>query len=251
MSNLKLEKPPIVEAVLDLDCDMRPGWELAAIEARAYDAYRESYPKFRAQVLHEHQIEAAGGSPPKVSVRRGLQAFQFLHDDERQLVQARVSGFSFNRLAPYTSLDDYLPEIERTWGLYRQVAGPVQVVAVRLRYINRILLPLAEGSVDLDDYLAAGPRLPVEESLRFAGFVDRHSMFEAATGHRVDVTLATQPEEADGLPIILDIQTVAPGTADPEDWQMIEGRVRALRALKNLVFRRTLTERCLRLFQSP
>lgn len=248
MTALELENPPIVEAVLDLDCDMAPGWDLGSIEAEAREAFRESYPKYKAQVLHEHKIQVPGGAEPKLSVRRGLQAFQFLQEDERQLVQARLSGFSFNRLAPYSSLDDYMPEIERAWGLFRDLASPVQVKNVRLRYINRILLPLRKGSVDLDDYLAAGPRLPEEESLRFAGFVDRHSMVEAATGHRVDITLATQPEEGSQLPIILDIQTVAGMATDPEDWASIAGAIAALRRLKNLVFRRTLTEECLRLF---
>ena len=251
MNALELDNPPIIEAVLDLDCDMAPGWDLGTIEAQARDAFRESYPKNRTQVVQEHKIQAPGDGEPTLSVRRGLQAFQFLQEDERQLVQARASGFSFNRLAPYSSLDDYLPEIERTWGLFRDLASPVQVKNVRLRYINRILLPLTDGVVELDEYLASGPSLPEEESLRFAGFVDRHSMFETATGHRVDVTLATQPEEGSQLPIILDIQTVAAGATDPEDWLVIAGRIRALRQLKNLVFRRTLTERCLRLFQSP
>ena len=73
-----------------------------------------------------------------MSVRRGIQALQFLHADEKQLVQVRAQGFSFNRLAPYTSLDDYLPEIERTWHLFVGLASPVQIRVVQLRYINRI-----------------------------------------------------------------------------------------------------------------
>jgi uncharacterized protein (TIGR04255 family) len=245
---IKFDNPPIVEAVVDLDCDMAPGWDLGALETQARDAFREHYPKFRPQLLQEHRIEAPGDAAPKLSVRRGLQAFQFLKEDGSQIVQVRVAGFSFNRLAPYTSLDDYLPEIERTWGLFVEIASPVQVRSVRLRYINRILLPLEEGYVDVADYLEVGPRLPEEERLKFIGFVDRHSMIETATDHRVDVTLATQPVEKSRLPVILDIQAVADLAADPTDWAAIAGRIEALRALKNLVFQRTLTERCLKLF---
>ena len=72
-------------------------------------------------------------------------------------MQVRAQGFSFNRLAPYSGLDDYLPEIERTWSLYVDLASPVQIRAIRLRYINRILLPLAANTVDLDEYLKIGP----------------------------------------------------------------------------------------------
>ena len=84
------------------------------------------------------------GELPALSIKHGVQALQFLQDDERQLVQVRVQGFSFNRLAPYTSLDDYLPEIKRTWGLYVDLVKPVQVRQIRVRYINRILLPMTE-----------------------------------------------------------------------------------------------------------
>lgn len=248
MTPVKLDNPPIVEAVVDLDCDMAPGWDLGAVETRARDAFREHYPTFRTQLLQEHTIQASGEAEPKLSVRRGLQAFQFLGDGERQIVQVRVGGFSFNRLAPYASLDDYLPEIERTWRLFLEIASPLHVRKVRLRYINRILLPLQDGTVDLGEYLKTGPRLPEEENLRFAGFVDRHSLVETGTGHRVDVILATQPEEENRLPVILDIQALADVAADPGDWAAIGQRIGALRALKNRVFRSTLTERCLKLF---
>src|SRR4051812_4475578 len=99
-----LAKPPIVEAVLDLDCDLPPGREITELEEAARQKLGERYPKARRQFIQEHQIEALGEeSPPKVSVRRGILALQFLHDDEKQLIQFRPQGFSFNRLAPYST----------------------------------------------------------------------------------------------------------------------------------------------------
>jgi uncharacterized protein (TIGR04255 family) len=103
MTDVKLGNPPIVEAVVDLDCDMAPGWDLGSLESAALDAFRESYPKFRTQLLHEHTIQASRDAEPRLSVRRGLQAFQFLKDDERQLVQVgpaaiRSTGWRRTRL---------------------------------------------------------------------------------------------------------------------------------------------------------
>jgi len=111
------------------------------------------------------------------------------------LTKVRMQGFSFNRLAPYTSLDDYLPEIERTWGLFASIASPVQIRVVRLRYINRILLPLTNGRVELEDYLKVGPRLPDEDRLRFAGFLNQYAAVEIDTGHQVNIVLTSQPPE--------------------------------------------------------
>ena len=98
---LKLQKAPIIEAVLDIDCDLPPGQQLSSLEGPARDAYRGRYPKLRTQFHQEHQIEALPDGPPKMFIgRHGVQAFQFVRDDEKQLVQVRLQGFSFNRLAP-------------------------------------------------------------------------------------------------------------------------------------------------------
>ena len=248
-STLKLLHPPIVEAVLDVDCDMSPAFDLAALEKTAREAFQGQYPKFRTQFLEEHRIEQKADQPTQVSAQRRLQAFQFLQEDEKQLVQVRMQGFSFNRLAPYTSLDDYLPEIERAWRLFVSIVSPVQIRVVRLRYINRILLPLINGRVELEHYLKVGPRLPDEDRLRFAGFLNQYAAVEVDTGHQVNIVLTSQPPENDRVPIIFDICVASVETAEPENWAWLLAKIQSLRHLKNRIFRNTLTEQCLNLFQ--
>ncbi len=251
MSNrlLNLKAPPIVEAVLDIDCDMPPMLALDKLEASARDAFRDHYPKFRTQNVQALQVEAAADRAPNVTTRHSIQALRFLQEDEKQLVQVRAQGFSFNRLAPYSSLDDYLPEMERTWRSFLGLAAPIQVLVVRLRYINRFLIPLVDGRVDLDEYLELGPRLPDENKLTLAGFLHQHSAAEADTGNRVNIILTAQPQEYDKLPIILDIEAFRPGNGDPSNWTEIQSKIQSLRLLKNAVFENSLTDQCLNLFQ--
>lgn len=246
---LKLANAPIVEAVLDIDCDMPPGFDLAALEEPARQALRSQYPKFQNRLLEHHHIESKADEPSKHSARRAIQALQFLHDDEKQLVQVRGQGFSFNRLAPYTSLDDYLPEIHRTWNLFIELASPLQVRVVRLRYINRILLPFIDMRVNLDAFFNLGPRLPDEDRLQFAGFLDQHSAVEMDTGHQVNIVLASQPPANERLPVVFDICVASAGAVEPKDWIWIEAEVQSLRGLKNRIFRHTLSEKCLNLFR--
>ena len=248
-SELKLAKAPIVEAVIDIDCDMPPAFDLAALEGPARKVFLAHYPKFRSQFLEQHRIESKLDEPAKHSAKRAIQALQFLHDDEKQLVQVRSQGFSFNRLAPYTCLDDYLPEIEQTWRLFLGIASPVQVRVVRLRYINRILLPMMAGHVELNDYLRISPRLPDEGKLTFLGFLNQHAAQEVDTGHQANIVLTSQPAEGDKLPIILDNCVAARGPAEPANWPWIIGKIQSLRELKNRIFKNTLTELCLNLFQ--
>lgn len=242
----RLRNSPIVEAVFDVDCDLPPGFDLAAMEELARSRFRDRYPKFRARFLQESSIEAKAG----VS-RLAPQALQFLHEDERQFVQMRDHGFSFNRLAPYSGLADYLPEIERTWRLYLDLAAPVPIRFIRLRYINRILVPMTATTVDLDEFLTISPRLPHEEKLVASGFLIQQAAIEEDTGLQVYLVL-TGPGQApvNGyMPVILDIAVAGTANAEPADWPAMQRLIASLRRLKNRVFLDSLTPKCIALFQ--
>ena len=186
-----------------------------------------------------------------MSVSQETQAIQLLNDDENQIVQVRNKGFSFNRLAPYTSLDDYLVEIKRTWGLFLELVSPVQIRAIRLRYINRLLIPTINGSVNLDDYFVIAPHLPCEDRLSFAGFLNQHTAIEDETGNEVNIVLSfrARPQEPDTIEVIFDITAAKAEITEPDNWDFILSRIQSLRILKNQVFAGTLTEKCLKLFQ--
>ena len=97
-----IENPPIVETVLDIDCDFPPNFDLRAAQGDIRDAMREQYPKHREQMLHQTQIRQERDASPQVQLEhQTLNAVQLLKEDEKQLVQFRANGYSFNRLAPY------------------------------------------------------------------------------------------------------------------------------------------------------
>jgi uncharacterized protein (TIGR04255 family) len=247
-SRLSLKNAPIVEAVLDLDCDLPPSIDFAALQDAVKDTYSDKYPTFRPLFFQEAKIESKSAAPPEMSVRRGIQAFQCFDKTEKQLVQVRAQGYSFNRLAPYTSMDDYLPEIERTWNLFLKLICPVQLRVVRLRYINRILLPLRNGQVDLDQYLTMNFQ-PVDDKLMMTGFLNQYAAVEKDTGHEVNVVVTSQPPDNDRLPIIFDNCVASAAKVEPQDWTWILAKIQSLRNLKNRVFRNTLTKKCLKVFQ--
>lgn len=247
----KLQNPPIVEAVFDVDCDLPPGFDLAAVKEPSLARFGDLYPKFQTQFMQEHKIEAKADAPLNISTSLAVQAFQFRHEDDKQIVQVRAHGFSFNRLPPYTSLDDYLPEIERTWRLYVDLVSPVQIRAIRLRYINRILLPMTGNGLDLDEFLKISPRLPDEVRLTLHGFLSQQSATEVDTGLQINLVLAAEHVANEKLPVILDITvTSAAIIAEPADWLKMRPHIDALRSLKNRIFENSLTPKCIELFQS-
>jgi uncharacterized protein (TIGR04255 family) len=245
----RLDRPPIIEAVVDVVCDLPPALDLARIQDQAKSRFRDVYPIARRQIIQSNELYAQPETPPEVAVRQQVDALQFLAEDEKQLVQVRLEGYSFNRLAPYSSLDDYLPEIERTYGIFRELAEPIQIRRIGLRYINRLLLPTIDGQVELNEYLRVSPHLSDENALQFLGFFNQHSAVEVATGNRVNVTLAIESLERDRLPLIFDIDAYDQTARPPDDWPAMREAIGSLRRLKNNVFEKTLSDRCLNLYR--
>ncbi|MGH9687692.1 MAG: TIGR04255 family protein [Candidatus Acidiferrales bacterium] len=246
---LRLRNPPIIEAVLDIECDLGPKFDIKAIETSCRNAFLDTYPKTRTQLMQGLALTMKPGEMVSQPMQSAIQAYQFLHDDEKQIVQARVTGYSFNRLAPYSSFDEYLPEIRRTWEIYRGIANPIQIGAVQLRYINRIYLPLTNGRVELNDYFRNGPQLPWERGLTFKGFLNQSTFEEDQTGHIATTVLTAQQPVDNKVPVIFDNAARAASTIEPTDWQTLKATLQSLRSLKNRVFINTLSNPCLSLFQ--
>jgi uncharacterized protein (TIGR04255 family) len=244
----KLKNPPIVEAVVDIDCDLPPNVPFESLEERGRDCFADKYPVRETRFSLEHEVEFEGDTAPKTRSKKEVEKYLFLQEDRRQLVQIRRQGFSFNRLAPYTTLDEYLPEIERTWERFVRCVNPVRVREIRLRYINRIRLPLADGKVDLDLYLSAGPRLPNEENLSFAGFLSQYVAVEKETKNQVRTILTSSQRTEDFGELIFDITAFSRLPSDTLEWSHISSHILSLRNLKNSIFRDTLTPQCLELF---
>jgi uncharacterized protein (TIGR04255 family) len=251
VSPVKLARSPIVEMVVDIDCDLSADIEIADLEQRARERYSDQYPGFR-RILRP--LPRLGDSHEQLNIREATYAFQFLEEGP-QLVQLRRDGFSFNRFKPYTDLDEYLPEIKRTWQIFVDLVSPVTVRRLGLRYINRILLPWGEGIVNLDEYLRMDSRLPDETSLRFTSVLNEYSAIEDVTGNEVEVRMVVDEQGPlsvrgdQSLPVIFDIAGSHRESTDPQVWENIEATILALGRMANAIFRSSLTEQCLNLFR--
>lgn len=248
-----LDNAPIIEAVLDIDCDLPPNLNRAQLKEAAKDALSADYPRVQEQHFQQHVVEFAAGVPKPPTVTHGIAGLQFFAADGLQLVQFRPNGYSFNRLAPYTSLDDYLPEIERTWRIFVELTRPEQVRKVGLRMINRLPLPLRDGSLDFAEWLEQPPRPPEPEGsdIGILGFLDQQLAVDRGTGQQFNVIKTSQAPENGCLPVILDIDAFHASSQPVPEWAELRERIESLRSLKNRVFRASLTPQCLLLFSRP
>ena len=251
---LSLARSPIVEAVVDIDWDLPADIDFVDLEERARERVSDHYPGFRRRLRQPPPELPSGDSPRKFNLRDATYSFQFL-SEEPQLLQIRRDGFSFNWFKPYKDLDEYLPEIQRTWRIFVDLVSPVAIRRVGLRYINRILLPAGEGIIDLSEYVSLGPKFPEEVSLELTSVLNQYTAVEPATGHEVNVRMVIDEQEQSAwrerqpLIVILDIAGSHRGSADPRVWENIEETILTLDRMTNAVFRSSLTERCLNLFR--
>lgn len=245
----RFRNAPVVEAVVDIDCDLQPGFELGAVQDAAREALGPSYPTLQIKRRDEFRFEASEAGTESRPVRSGLDALQFFSPEGEELVQVRHNGFSFNRLRPYTCLDDLLPKIERVFAMYRTIAEPIKVTTVRLRYINRIELPFEEGKVEIDDYVNIGPRLPIGADLGLGPFLIQFMVRDEDSRCTANVRLAAEQPSKEILPLILDIEAFRVGDADAKDWSTIEQQIQALREFKNDIFFGSITEKTERMYE--
>ncbi|HEY4417683.1 MAG TPA: TIGR04255 family protein [Verrucomicrobiae bacterium] len=245
--------------ILDIDCVMPPGFDVTQVEGSAHESLKDKYPKNRKLFNSELQVNfnpTAGSEPTSSSQKMSVQALQFFCENEKnsiqQLVQFRTQGFSFNRMAPYKSLDEYLPEIERVWKIFTATTSPKQITLARLRYVNRILLPFpTDGSgITLLDFIRSAPQIPLG-NIALISFLSQQIGAVLNSSNQVHTVLLGQPIEDNHAPIIFDNAAVWSGDLDPNNWSQILNIINELRLLKNEVFRNTLTDKCLAIYQKP
>jgi uncharacterized protein (TIGR04255 family) len=233
-----LSHAPLVEALIDFRAVPAPSFsvgEFAALRPRLPD-----FPSMEEMRRFEAQIEFRGDKAPTGQLdTSGLLGYRFMSGDGREAVQYRSDGFTFNRLAPYTSWNEIRPKALRLWNLFVEIAKPEQVDRLALRYINRIEVP-AKGT--LEALLAVvPPRYPGAPGT-LANFVFRTAWADSAARIAANVALALQPlpsGEASNLVIDIDVYKEGP---HPLDIAQLEPIFDQLRDMKNEIFFGSITE---------
>lgn len=155
----KYKNAPIIEALCEFQFSPTSPWDLA-IPGLVYEKIQRDFPK-RRQVKHL-DVDVSAKSEGVEQEVRTTDRIQFLRHDEKALIQVSQNLLAVNHLRPYPTWEGFLPLIRKGFDAYYEVAKPVSIQRIGLRYINRIELP--GPKVKLEDYLAfyafLGPDLP-------------------------------------------------------------------------------------------
>jgi uncharacterized protein (TIGR04255 family) len=237
---------PITEALLDIRATLPSGVTLGTLAT--FQAGLESrFPNRRERRAWEGMVQLGpGGAVETRQKAMGPDGYLFTSADGRQIVQARLDGFTFNRLRPYVSWEALRDEAREHWDRYRQVARPEGVSRIALRYINRVDIPLA--AADFKQYIRTAPEIAPGLPQGLAGFLMRlvvpMERFEATA----IMTETMEAPKDDRLPFILDIDVVMEKSFSPDGGEMWQAFER-LRDCKNTVFFESVTKAAKELFR--
>jgi uncharacterized protein (TIGR04255 family) len=146
-------RAPILEAILEIRAVLPGGVTVDSLRDVRAGSDVEQYTEAADLGNVDIRVDATGGAPV-VSATNEPQGYQFRDPSAARLFQARLDGFSFHKHAPYTHWEEWRDEARRLWNRYREVAQPVRLSRIGIRYINRLDLPPAK---ELKDYLLTAP----------------------------------------------------------------------------------------------
>lgn len=218
-----LTKAPITEALIDIRVEL----------------IKTQYPEKQAQKISQIKFEPKAEELVKSS-KSEITGYRYISSDKKQIVQARLDGFTFSRLHPYIRWEALRDEACRLWRLYKDIASPDSITRVAVRYINNLNIPMPIR--DFGDYLTAPPTIPEGLPQGVSSFLTRTIIHEPSFGANAIITQVLEQIVADVAPIILDIDVfkLQPKGIEEEDaWETIE----KLRHFKNKIFSSSITNR--------
>ncbi|MBU2621568.1 MAG: TIGR04255 family protein [Proteobacteria bacterium] len=238
-----LKNAPITEALIDIRVKLPATTDVKSIDL-LFEKIKNQYPTRQELRVSEVSFVLKPDEDPVKASKLRVNGYRYISADQKQIVQARLDGFTMSRLHPYTEWKDLRDEAKELWRFYKDITNPEAITRVALRYINNLNIPLPIN--DFADYLAAPPIVPDGLPQDVSSFLTRVIVPEPQLGANAIITQAFEPVAPEikitRLPIILDIDVFkydSQGMDEKEAWDSIE----FLRHFKNKIFDKSITDR--------
>lgn len=229
-----LRNAPITEALIDLRVIPRPGLD-PSVFREAAKTLASRFPLVEERRDTEAMLQVVGGGKVSADMKDlGIQGLVFKSPDITRLVQFRRDGFTLNHLKPYQGWDVIFPEAMELWQLYEQLAKPMGITRIAVRYINRLEFPVSP--IDMDDYCLTGPRFPEGVADDYSAWTSRIVLVKVSQRLNALVTQSLEQRLPTDLPsLLLDIDAFRVGEIEG-GIEEIKAHFANLRQYKNEVF---------------
>jgi uncharacterized protein (TIGR04255 family) len=245
-----LPHAPIVEAVIDIRARSTTVLEEATLKPQLEAMLSEyQYLDSMQHIQIQHEVNLQDSAPTSPIIREmGWKGLRFQSDDKKHIAQFNRDGFVFGRLEPYESWVRFYEEGMRLWSMYVELAQPVEIHRIGLRYINRIQLPPDE--LRFEDYLVSAVKPPKGLDIPFHSFMHHDTLAVPGHPYAINVIRTIQPPGApdiQGLGLILDIDAFTTEGFELDE-TILEQRLLEMRWLKNKVFYGSVRPKAVKLF---
>ena len=241
----RYDNAPITEAIIDIRVE--PCQELSLDALRSLcDKGVAQYPKIEPTFEARGMMQVRPGVSASASAHQKQTGFRCISDDQANICQMRLDGFTYSRLAPYESWEPFRDEAKRMWQDYRQVAAPREINRLAVRYINRIDIP--HPSVELKDYFRTSPEVSPDLPQQLAGFFMqlRLPQDDISAELLINQTIVP-PSQEETTSVILDLDLFRAESVPQAEvgiWDFFE----SLHLRKNAVFESCITDKTRELF---
>lgn len=238
----RYNKPPITEAVIDLRVNL-PEWFTVEKLQDIHSSISENFPTIEPFFKGVGALLYQPGESFKVDTSEQQIGYWFRSEDNLQTFQATLEGFSFNRLAPYESWEEFSSDAKKLWEIYKEICSPTNVTRLAVRYINQINIP-AHELTELKDYLRTvpevSPELPQNALQTF--FMQLHIPQSDLDCMLIINEAIAPPVNPEIVSVILDLDLFRQqiwNSDDEEIWRFLE----KLRDRKNEIFEASITDK--------
>lgn len=240
----KYNNPPITEALFDIQVEPSKGITIETIDGLS-SPLLDQYPKKRPRRKFQAKIELKGDKPPSTdSSDFGIDGFLFWAEDEKQVTQFRLDGFSFSRLKPYPpgGWEEIYPQMVELWNLYKESLNPLFVKMIAVRYINHIEINKPLGEMDWENYFNWTPPVFGKLPHQIEQFLYRTTIQFPEDSIKAVITLLTGPPQETSKTTVLFSLDVIKEIQLPLDRFKIDPLFERLREIKDELFEAGLTE---------
>ena len=237
LKNRHYDKAPIKEAIIDIQIENPPSLTLADFE-NVDISPPHGYAERRRVMMGQLRGQLEEGVLT-ATAKQDQMGYAFVGGEGKHVVQFRMNGFTFSRLAPYQSWEQLRNEARTLWNSYRQIVGALPVVRVGLRYVNQLDLPMPMR--DLRDFIRLYPEISSDLAQQLAGFFLQVQIPQEDLGTTAILNEAMVPPSGPNVAsVVLDIDVFRHGRkleSDDDVWSTME----VLRLRKNLIFEGCIT----------
>lgn len=242
-----LDNPPILEAIIDFRVITKPSFDFSSIKQLEVE-FQDEYLALEPLRQFEASLRVKQGQPVHQSFElKDIHTYRMPSKDGKQIALFKKDGFTFSRLAKYTSWNDVFHIASRLWLRYANVVPIEEIQRLAVRYVNRILLPfpLLGG---LEEFLEVYPNLPLEKNQMLETFLSRYMISDVSRDASAIITQALEPVGEDiKTPLIFDIDVFKEASFG-HNAKAVLAHFENLREIKNSIFFDSLKEKALELF---